>query len=143
MPEINYIAVLVAAVSSMVLGGLWYGPLFGKLWMRGMGWNPDDKEQVEKMKKSAGPAYAQQFVGSLVMAFVLAHVMWAFSIASPETRGVAAGLQGGFWMWLGFILPIKYGEKLWGGKKLKYLSIDLGYYLVLLLAMGVILAVWR
>lgn len=143
MPEINYFAVLVAAVSSMVLGGRWYGPLFGKLWMRGMGWNTNDKEFMDKMKKSMGSSYFQQFIGSLLTAFVFAHVLWAFAKALPDMTGVSAGLQGGLWMWLGFILPIKYAEKLWGGKKLKYLSVDLGYYLVLLLVMGLILAVWR
>ena len=31
--EVNWIAVIAAAVSAFVMGGLWYGPLFGKKWM--------------------------------------------------------------------------------------------------------------
>lgn len=143
MPEINYWAVLVSAVAAMVLGGLWYGPLFGKTWMQGMGWDPNNKELMDKMKKSAGTAYPQQFVGALFTAFVLAHVIWAFRAALPPMSDLASALQAAFWCWLGFILPVKYGDKLWGGKKLKYVSIDLAYYLVLLIVMGIILSYWK
>lgn len=144
MPEINYWAVLVAGVASMIIGGLWYGPLFGEAWMRGQGLDPNDKERMEKMKKSAGPAYFQMFIGSLIQMYVFAHVLWAFDAAMTETMGaVSAGLWGGFWMWLGFILPVKYGDKLWNNKKFNYVVIDLGYYLVLLLIAGVILSSWK
>jgi hypothetical protein len=142
MPEINYLAVLVAAIAAMVIGGLWYGPLFGKLWAEGMGWDPNNKELMDKIKKSAGPAYFQQFIGTLLMSYVLAHVLWAFRTSIPDLQGVSAGIQGGFWMWLGFILPVKYGDKLWNNKGFKHVAIDLGYYLVLLIVMGIILASW-
>ena len=143
MPTINYVAVLVAAIAAMILGGIWYGPLFGKLWMKGMGWDPNDKELMAKMKKSMGAGYTQMFIGALIQAFVLAHVLWAFAHALPSMTGIWAGIQGGFWMWLGFILPVKYGDHLWGGKKLKYVAVDLGYYLVLLLVMGLIISCWK
>jgi hypothetical protein len=143
MPQINYLAVLVAAIASMVVGYVWYGPLFGKLWMEGMGWDPNNQEMMAKMKKSAGPGYAQQFVGSLLTAYVLAHMLWAYSAAIPGMTGISAGLQGAFWVWLGFYLPVKWGDKIWGGKKLKYVSIDLGNYLVVLLVMGIILSLWK
>lgn len=144
MPEINYWAVLVAGIAAMVIGGIWYGPLFGKLWMEGMGWDPNDKARMEKMKKAAGPAYAQMFILALVQAFVFAHVLWAFDIAvSEKMSALSAGLQGGLWMWLGFVLPVKYGDKLWNGKKFKYVAVDLGYYLVLLMVMGIIISSWK
>ncbi|HYF05550.1 MAG TPA: DUF1761 domain-containing protein [Patescibacteria group bacterium] len=143
MPEINYIAILVCAIVSMIIGGIWYGPLFSKMWMEGMGWNPNDQALMAKMKKAAGPAYAQQFIGSLLIFFGLAMSMWAFTTADPTLVGVSAGLQGGFWTWLTFMVPVKYGDKLWGGKSFKFVSIDLGYYLVTLLIGGVILALWR
>ncbi len=142
MPDINYFAVLVSAIVAMALGALWYGPLFGKIWIVGMGWDPNNQELMAKMKKSAGPAYAQMFVGVLLTAYVMAHVIWAYSIALPNVTGVSAGLQSGFWLWLGFVLPLKYGDKLWGGKGFKYVAIDLGYQLVLYLLMGIIIAVW-
>jgi hypothetical protein len=143
MPEINYFAVVVSGVAAMVIGSLWYGPLFGKLWMKGMGWDPSDKELMVKMMKASGLSYLQMFIGVLIMAFVFAHVLWAFAIASPDVEGVSAGLQGGLWMWLGLVVPVKYADKLWMRKPFKYVSIDLGYYLVVLLIMGVILSCWK
>ncbi len=143
MSDVNYLAVLVAAVASMIVGGIWYGPLFGKLWMQGMGWDPNHKELMDKMKKSAGPAYFQQFIGSLIMAFVLSLFVGVLNALYWGNQLGMVVFLGVFLPWLGFILPVKYGDKLWGGKKMKYLSIDLGYYLVLLLVMGVILALWR
>ena len=143
MPDINYWAVLVGGVVAMIVGGLWYGPLFGKAWMRGMGWDPDDAEQMARVKKAAGPAYFQMFILALVQTYVLAHIIWAYGLALPTVTGVSASLQSGFWIWLGFVLPIKYGDKLWGGKQFKYVAVDLGYYLVLLCVLGVILSVWQ
>ena len=43
-PVINYGAVVGAAVASMILGSLWYGPLFGKPWMAAMGFTKDAME---------------------------------------------------------------------------------------------------
>jgi hypothetical protein len=143
MPDFNPLAMLVAAIAAMIIGFIWYGPLFNKLWMEGMGWDPNDKAHTEKMKKSATSAYIQMFIGVILQVWVLTHVLWAFSLALPETKGIMAGVQGGFWVWLGFVLPIKYGDKIWGGKKFKYVAIDLGYYLVNLIVMSVILSVWK
>lgn len=135
----NLLAVLLSAVAAMVIGGIWYGPLFGKVWMEGMGWDPNNKETTDKMKKAAGPLYFQQFIGSLLTAFVLSYIIWAAIGAGWANAGISAGISVGFWVWLGFILPIKYADKLWAGKKMKYLSVDLGCQLVTLILMGVIL----
>jgi len=40
MIEVNYLAVFIATIASFVFGWLWYGPLFGKAWMRMMGYTP-------------------------------------------------------------------------------------------------------
>lgn len=135
--DVNIWAVLASAVASMILGFLWYGPLFSKPWMKEMGWDPNDQTQMAKMKSAAGPAYFQQFVGALIMAYVFAHVLKAF-----DNNGVAMGLQGALWMWLGFIAPIKYGETLWGKASMKLFFIDSFYYLVLLAVYSIILTLW-
>ncbi len=141
MPLINFWAVLIAGILSMVLGFLWYGPLFGKVWMRGNGIDPDNKELMDSMQKSAGPAYIQMFVGALIMAYVFAHALWAYG-NSVSMAPWMAGLQCGFWVWLGFILPVKYGDLLWNNKSFTAVAVDLSYYLVLLLINGVLLSYW-
>jgi hypothetical protein len=70
---INYIAILLCAVVTMAIGFAWYGPLFGKLWSRLMGFGEMTPEKMKEMQKAAMPGYAASFAGSLVMAYVLAH----------------------------------------------------------------------
>ena len=141
----NYLAILACGVSSMIVGSLWYGPLFGKPWSKLMGWTP---EQMEKMKKDpAGKkkmmrSYGLMFVGSLVMAYVLQHAL-VFASTYMKVEGVSAGLMTGFWNWLGFVVPVSLGTVLWDGKPWKLWCINAGHYLVSLSVMGLILALWK
>ncbi len=137
---INYLAVLAGAVSNMVLGFLWYGPLFGKMWMRLSGITAEkiDAAKAQGMTKN----YVISFVGALVMSYVLAHAL-VFGNAYLNTQGVSAGLMVGFWNWLGFVAPVTVGMVLWDGKPWKLWVLTNGYYLVSLLVMGVTLALWK
>lgn len=142
MPQvpINYWAVLVAAVASMIIGFIWYGPLFGKQWVALSGMTP---EKIEAAKKTGmSKTYALAFVGSLVMAYVLAHAL-VFASAYLKVEGPQAGLTAGFWNWLGFIAPVTLGSVLWEGKSWKLWLLNNGHYLLALLAMGAVLAVWK
>ncbi len=134
---VNYVSVVLAAVANMVLGFLWYGPLFGKTWSDLMGWSKADMEAAKK--KGMGKSYALMTLGSFVMAYVLAHSL-VFASTYMNVSGVPAGLSVGFWNWLGFVAPVTIGSVLWDGKPWKLWFINAGYYLVALLLMGVILA---
>ncbi len=137
---INYVAVLAAGIASMVLGYLWYGPLFGKQWMAMIGLS---SQQLDSAKKQGmAKLYALALVGSLVMAYVLAHSL-VFASAYTATSGVPAGLMVGFWSWLGFVAPVTVGSVLWENKSWKLWVLNNGYYLLLLLIMGVILSLWK
>jgi hypothetical protein len=143
MISVNYFAVFVAALSSMVVGFMWFGPLFGKTWMKLMGWSKKDLEKTKEEKGSEmNKLYAIQFIGSLAMAFVLSHAL-EFAMTYLGTEGVSAGLQTGFWNWLGFVAPVTLASVLWEGKSWKLYLFNNSYYLTVLLVMGVILAVWR
>ncbi len=137
---INYLAVVGAAMVSMFVGYVWYGPLFGKLWMKEMGMSKDKMDKA--MKNGMGKSYGLMFVGSLVMSFVLAHAT-VFASSYLKVEGVSAGLMSGLWNWLGFIAPVTLGSVLWEGKSMKLWMLNNGYYLVTLLAMGTLLAVWK
>lgn len=137
--DINYLAVLTAAISSMVTGGLWYGPLFSKKWIAYMGWNPAEMEQ---RKKAATKGYMVMFIGSLLMAYVLAHAL-VFAGSYLKASGASAGLMVGFWNWLGFVAPITIGAVLWEGRPWGLFFLNAGYQLLNLLVMGVILALWK
>ena len=140
MVSINYLAVILSAVSSMVVGFLWFGPVFGKTWMTLMGFT---KEKMAAMpnQKEMGKLYAIQFLGSLFMAYVLSHSI-VFANFYLGTSGIYGGLMAGFWNWLGFVAPVTLGSVLWEGKSWKLWCFNNSYYLVMLLVMGVILSLW-
>ena len=139
MVDINYWAVLVAAIASMVVGFLWYGVFFKKPWMEMMGIT---SEGMSGGKMTANKAYAIQFVASLVMAYILSHTL-TFAMAYLNTDGVNAGITTGFWNWLGFVVPVTLGIVLWENKSWKLWMINASHYLVSLVVMGVILSLWR
>ena len=132
--SINYWAVLAAAVASMVLGFLWYGPLFGKVWIKLMNF---DKKQMEQMKKKGmGKIYTLMVINTLVVSYILAHFIKYLGTTVPEA------LQTAFWLWLGFIATVMLGSVLWEGKSWKLYSINAAYWLVNLAVMSAILALW-
>jgi hypothetical protein len=138
MTEVNYIAILAAAILNMLLGFVWYSPmLFGKQWSELMGWGKMSEKEMKKKQQEAMPAYMWSFVGSLLMAYVFVHVLNAFG-----DKTLAGGAQGGFWMWLGFVAPVMLSGNMFNNKPLKLFYIDGGYRLVSLIAMGALLAYW-
>ena len=134
--EVNYLAVLAAAVASMAVGFAWYSPmLFGKQWIKLTGRTNAD---LEREKKEMSKTYGISFLLALVTAYVLSHVMFLSENFFNYTR-LSTGLTSAFWMWLGFIMPVQVTEVLFGGKKWKLFGINTGYQLISLLAMGAVI----
>jgi hypothetical protein len=133
MSDINWWAVLLATVASMVIGSLWYGPLFGKMFMKVSGmdkWTPEERAAAQKAMMTS---YFLQFIASLVMFYVLAHIINSF-----DGMTVAGGITGALWVWLGFIVPVKLADTLWGGNRtLSFLT--MGNMLVTLVVAGAII----
>lgn len=141
---INYVAVLASTVSAVVLGFLWFGPLFGKAWMKSLGITEEQANSAKndpKMRAAMNKSYAIMAVTAFIMMFTLAHNV-IFGSAYLQMTGIASGLQAGFWNWLGFMVPISLGGVLWENKPWKWWIITAGYYLVALLVGGVILSLW-
>lgn len=139
--SLNYLAIVVSVIASFAIGFLWYSPiLFGKPWMKLMGIDPHDKTKMEKMKKTAGPAYMASIVGTILMAYVMAHfIYYVFDYKVLKTTD---GLVMAFWIWLGFVAPVMFTEVLFGGKSVKLWLINTSYQLATLLITGAILATW-
>ena len=134
--NINYIAVLLVSVASMVLGALWYSPvLFGKQWMHLMGINP---KKIDAKKSSMAKLYFINFIAAIVMAYILSHF-----VDYVGATDIGSGIQLAIWVWLGFIATTMIGTVLWEGKPWKLYLINSGYQLVNLLIAASILAVWQ
>lgn len=135
--DVNWLAVLAATASNMVLGGLWYGPILGKPWMKAMGMDPNMVMTPEK-KKAGNKAMGLMVPLAFVTAYVLAHFIdYTLSVTWLD------GVQAGFWLWLGFQMPLLLQGKLFENKKMELIYINGGYQLVALAIQGAILAVWR
>jgi hypothetical protein len=133
MGQINFLAVLVAALSSFVVGWLWYGPLFGRKWMNYMGYTEED------LKKGSMPMPVMMGVN------YVATVLAAFAIAmflGPESDavfGIFAGLMIAiFWIGTSRLNDVLYENKPWG-----LFLINVGYYVVVYILMGAILGAWH
>lgn len=134
--QVNYLAVFLAAVASMVIGFIWYSPMVaGKQWMKLSGHTADS---LKKAQKEIGKLYGLSFVVALITAYVLSHVMTMAQTTLGYDR-FTTGLTSAFWMWLGFVMPVQLTDQIFGAKKWMLLAINTGYQLVALLAMGVVL----
>ncbi|HEY4502934.1 MAG TPA: DUF1761 domain-containing protein [Candidatus Paceibacterota bacterium] len=140
--SINFWAVLVSAVASMVMGSIWYGPLFGKKFMKEKGMDTWSTEKQAEMKKSITMTYIWQFIASLVMFYVLAHFIRLGMVYYPDVSALKAGIHTGLWVWVGFALPLALGEAIWGGKMTLF-WINVGNMLVTLLVAGAIIGAWN
>jgi hypothetical protein len=149
--DVNLFAVFVCAIATMAIGFLWYSPaLFAKPWVKEMGYDMNDKAAMEKMKKSAGPAYGASFVCSIATAMVLGKLLNALSrhsdrvwhtIALPQP--VLYGVMVAVAIWLGFVATVQLTSVLFANQSAKLFAINTGYQLVCYAAMGAILAVWK
>ena len=130
--DINIWAVLVAAIVNMVVGTIWYSKsLFGKEWAKVVG------RKLEEMG-SGGKGYAIAMAGALVQAYVLAHfVQYAGATSFWD------GLVTGAWLWLGFVAVVIAVNMVFEGRSWALWKINAGYFLVVLLINGGLLAAWR
>ncbi len=129
---LNIWAILAAAVSAFVLGGLWYSPMiFGPAWKRANRFGTDEPPAA------TAKIFAISFVLSLVMALNL-----AMFLNDPKTNlawGATAGFLAGFgWVAMGIGIV-----SLFERRRLSYVLINGGYLTVALTLMGAILGAWR
>jgi|SRR3989344_8618325 len=132
----NYLAILITAIINMALGVVWYGPLFGKIWMKLSGMT---HQQLQKAKsKGMAKSYGINFIGTVVLTFVLAWVLQATQVTSS-----GAGAGTGILLWLGFIVTVMLGTVLWDKKPVKLYLLNIGYYLIVFIIAGAILGSWQ
>lgn len=130
---LNWFAVIVAALSNFLIGGLWYSPiLFGKVWMKENGFSEND------LKKGNMPKiFGLTFLFSIVMAFNLA--MFLNDANTTTSWGAIAGFLAGFgWVSMS-IFTIGQFER----KSTKYMLIHGGYVTISFVVMGLIIGLWR
>ncbi len=143
MPEItvNMTAVIIAVVVNFIFGFIWYTPLFGKIWAKEMGMDPNHKPSSRAMVGGM----ITMIIGQFLFAWVLANNMaaynpltWGFPPSDYPPIGVA-GMAAVF-TWLGFYLPVDIGTVTWEQKSWKLFGINTSYHFLTLLIAALIIA---
>lgn len=128
----NYLAVLVSALSTFLIGGLWYSPaVFGKAWMRENGFTEESLKGRNMVK-----IFGLSFVLGLIAAANLAMFI------GPESDPVKGALWG-FLTGAGWVATFIGTHYLFERRSFTLFLINAGYSIVALTVMGVILAAWK
>jgi hypothetical protein len=141
--ELNYLAILAAVVANMVVGFLWYGPVFGKAWMSEMKLDPSMKPEPKVFAR----AMVLMVIGTFLTVYVLAHDIAVWMPSSwglgPDSSAATYGFFAGFFIWLGYYVPVMLGRVGWENASWKLFFINTAYHFVALQIVGTILAHWR
>lgn len=128
MPEVNWLAVALSALSSLVLGGIWYSPaLFAKPWQGAVGLS-DEQIKGGNMALTFGLTFVLSFIAAAVFAMLLGTEM---SVGAASAAGFSAGL-----CWVGAAYGINY---LFERRPLKLWLINAGYHTLQFTLFGLII----
>ncbi len=127
MANANLLAILVAAAAGFMVGGLWYGPLFGKAWMNEHGFTDESMKNANMLK-----IYGLTFAFSVLSAVFLGHLLAFFDTGPRSTMMISTGIA------LGYIVPAIGTNYLFSRKSGKLFAIDAGYWIVFYAAMGAV-----
>jgi len=131
--QINYWAVVLATISSMVVGTVWYARGFptGKEWIR-------LTKDTKKVPRSLNSSLVVAVLTSLMLAYVLAHVTY-ISYKFFGNSFMNAALGTAFWLWLGIALTRVAVRDSFEGRPYKLSAINAGNDLVTMLVMALII----
>lgn len=131
--DVNYFAIVAAAFSTFMIGGLWYSPaVFGKAWMTENGFT----EESLRSRGNMARIFGLSFILALIAAFNLAIFLGA------ENRVIYGALYGCL-AGLGWVATFIGTHYLFERRSFRLFAINAGYAVVALTVMGVILAVWK
>ena len=127
MANANLLAILVAAATGFLIGGLWYGPFFGKAWMAEHGFT-----EVQLRGSNMLKIYGLTFAFSVLSAVFLGHLLAFFDTNARSTLMISVGIS------LGYIIPAIGTNYLFSRKSGRLFAIDAGYWIVFYTVMGLV-----
>ncbi len=134
--EVNYLAVVLAMLSSMVVGSVWYArSVLGNIWI---------KLAKIDMKKDNGPVWRPILVTaivSLITAYVLAHVAF-LSHKFFGNSFLQDSLSTAFWLWLGFTAARFVTHDAFESRPWKLTLLNVSHELVTIMLMGLIIGLF-
>jgi Protein of unknown function (DUF1761) len=130
--DVNWLAVLLAAIVRFAIGGVWFAPFaFGPAWGRMVGIN------AEAAKARMGRAMAVDFIAGFILAWVLANVLQFLGV-----NRLVSGARVSFFLWLGFTAMPFLSAAMFEGRPMRLYAIVAGFWLVSLVVMGGLIGAW-
>lgn len=130
--NLNWLAIIVAAISAFGLGALWYSPiLFVKRWMRESGISEESAKE-SNMVMIFGLSFLLSFVASFFLAMFLG-----------ADAGGGFGAIAGFMAGLGWVFTFMGISYLFERRSFAHFLINASYSVVSLTLMGFIIGVWQ
>lgn len=131
--SVSWTGIFLATVAAMVIGSVWYGPLFGKKWMKIVGLKKKDMQQDSWLPMVAMLGLA------LAQAVILAHFIAYAANFYFDFGGWVVGILTGLWAFAGFVAPVLISNTMFAKGSTELLKINLGNQFVTLLVIGIIL----
>ena len=137
MAPVHFLAVIVAAVAAFIIGFLFHGPLFGKLWMKLADVHPTGNEKMSDMYGQLVMNLIVNIVSAYTLALVYAYVSTSTYSSGP---GLWTGIMCGVLVALGFQASITSIEVIWMKQSVKLWLFECVSALVVFMTMGAIIA---
>lgn len=136
MESINWLALVAAAVSTFVVGSIWYNPnVFGKAWMHSVGMT-EEKAKEGNMVMIFGIGLIMAFIAAFFINYIVAH-------GGEEFQTFKHGAFHGAMLGVLIAMPIVVTNALYEQKSFKYMLINMGYWISCFAIMGGILCAWQ
>ncbi|HTE58458.1 MAG TPA: DUF1761 domain-containing protein [Verrucomicrobiae bacterium] len=133
--QINYLAVLLAAISSMIIGAGWYaGPVFGDAWMKMV--------KLDKDKAQQGATVA--LVGAFLLALVTATTLYYVAILLQHfylDTFFSSALRAAFLLWVGIMVPTVIMHGLFERRRKKLMALTVAHEFVAIMIMGLVIGI--
>jgi len=133
--HINILAVLACGVASLVIGSIWYGPLFGKAWAGYTGWTEEKVKTIPASRMAR--TYVLQFIAAAITALALDLLAWSVG-SGGSVNGVVLGLLAG----VGFSAMAFATTHLFEHKPIGLWLIVSGYQVVYTVVAAIIITSW-
>lgn len=137
LSTINWLAVIVSAAAYFILGGLWFGPLFGKAWQKGAGLSDE-----EVKGGSMGKMFATMITMSLIVSFGMAMFFFGMGTDPENPMTAGSGAMMGAMTGVFFIFPVLVMNYV-PGKRTGLIVIESLYHIICFVMVGAILGGWH
>lgn len=167
MPQMNWLAILVAAICPLIVGFVWYNPkVFGNAWMNATGMT-SEKAREANMALVFGLTFIFSFLIAMAMNFLTIHQFSVYSILAnePEMKNPDSELMVWLKEFMGrygsnfrtfkhgafhgvlsgvmLALPVVGVNALFERRSFKYIAINAGYWIVSFAVMGGVVCAWQ